>query len=105
MLETVAAPDSRIIDDAHQALVKAGVNGEMATDAINQLQNAGLLLRRREADFESRLCIIDFDAREPVGPMLVGPFESVAEAESWHRRQNLESSCYSICPVSLPEES
>jgi hypothetical protein len=56
-------------------------------------------------DFVPELHVVEFDAREPAGPMLVGPFDSAAEAESWCRRQSFESACYSICPVSPPEES
>ena len=44
-----AADDGDVITDAHEALGKAGLNHVQRSDAINQLHNAGLLIRRRSS--------------------------------------------------------
>ncbi|MGR6521861.1 hypothetical protein ACU5JM_09535 [Rhodococcus erythropolis] len=42
-----ATDDGDVIADAHEALGRAGLNHVQRSDAINQLHNAGLLIRRR----------------------------------------------------------
>lgn len=42
-----ATDDAHVIADAHEALGKADLNHVQRNDAINQLHNAGLLIRRR----------------------------------------------------------
>ncbi len=49
--------------------------------------------------------VVDFDGREPAGPMMVGPFPSGVAADDWVAAQRLDSCAYSVVPMADPEES
>lgn len=49
--------------------------------------------------------VLDYDSRDPGGPMFVGPFDSIEAAEAWHVEQRLDGAEFSVRPLTNPKEA